>query len=121
DGVRQEGQGWGDEHGPEIGAADVDRIEVVRGPLSLLYGSDALGGVVQTDTDNLFTAESPLAGSVAVTGGTGTPLGALGARLGGRAGATVYEARLGLVGSGHVETPEGLVPNTALRQGSGTL
>ena len=54
DGVRQEGQGWGDEHGPEIGEADVDRIEVVRGPSSLLYGSDALGGVVQTVQRDLF-------------------------------------------------------------------
>ena len=54
DGVRQEGQGWGDEHGPEIGGADVDGIEVVRGPASLLYGSDALGGVVQTLQHDLF-------------------------------------------------------------------
>jgi iron complex outermembrane receptor protein len=121
DGVRQEGQGWGDEHGPEIGAAEVDRIEVVRGPLSLLYGSDALGGVIQTDTENLFAAEQPFSAEAAVVGATGTPQGALDLRLGGRSGATVYEGRLGLVGSGQVGTPDGLIPNTALRLGSGTL
>jgi len=121
DGVRQEGQGWGDEHGPEIGSADVDRIEVVRGPSSLLYGSDALGGVVQTDTDNLFTAHAALAGRVAVGAATGTPLGAADVRVGGRTGSTVYEARVGVVGSGQVGTPAGLVPNTALRQGSAML
>lgn len=46
DGVRQEGQQWGDEHGIEIDQHSVDRIEVVKGPASLTYGSDALAGVV---------------------------------------------------------------------------
>ncbi len=46
DGIRQEGQQWGDEHGPEIDAHDIDRIEVVRGPQSLLYGPEALSGVL---------------------------------------------------------------------------
>lgn len=46
DGVRQEGQQWGEEHGIEIDENLVDRVEVVKGPASLLYGSDAIGGVV---------------------------------------------------------------------------
>jgi iron complex outermembrane receptor protein len=46
DGVRQEGQQWGDEHGIEVDQYGVDRIEVVKGPASLSYGSDALAGVV---------------------------------------------------------------------------
>ncbi len=46
DGVRQEGQQWGDEHGIEIDENAVERIEIVKGPASLIYGSDALAGVV---------------------------------------------------------------------------
>jgi len=46
DGVRQEGQQWGDEHGIEVDDYGIDRIEVVKGPASLTYGSDALAGVV---------------------------------------------------------------------------
>ena len=46
DGVRQEGQQWGDEHGIEVDENSVDKIEVIKGPASLIYGSDALAGVV---------------------------------------------------------------------------
>lgn len=46
DGVRQEGQQWGDEHGIEIDDASVNRIEVLKGPASIIYGSDAMAGVV---------------------------------------------------------------------------
>jgi iron complex outermembrane receptor protein len=46
DGVRQDGQQWGDEHGIEVDQFLIDRIEVVKGPASLIYGSDALAGVV---------------------------------------------------------------------------
>jgi iron complex outermembrane recepter protein len=45
-GQRIESQGWGDEHSPNIETAYAERIEVIRGPASVLYGSDALGGVV---------------------------------------------------------------------------
>ena len=45
-GARQEGQQWGDEHGIEIDQYDIDRIEVVKGPASLIYGSDAVAGVI---------------------------------------------------------------------------
>ena len=46
DGIRQEGQQWGDEHGLEIDEYGVSRVEILKGPASLAYGSDALAGVI---------------------------------------------------------------------------
>jgi iron complex outermembrane receptor protein len=46
DGVRQEGQQWGDEHGIEIDELSVNRAEILKGPASLIYGSDAIAGVI---------------------------------------------------------------------------
>jgi len=45
-GQRLETQQWGDEHGPNVETANAERVEVIRGPASVLYGSDALGGVI---------------------------------------------------------------------------
>jgi iron complex outermembrane receptor protein len=46
DGMRQEGQQWGDEHGIETDAYSINKAEIVKGPASIMYGSDALAGVV---------------------------------------------------------------------------
>src|SRR5207237_9589832 len=45
---------WGDEAGPSVEARLAQRVELIRGPASVLYGSDALGGVV-----NVIPAELP--------------------------------------------------------------
>ena len=111
DGVRQEGQGWGDEHGPEIGEADIDRIEVVRGPSSLLYGSDALGGVVQTLQRDLFAAAR--SGELRASGTTVTQQTDASLRVGGTTGRLGLEARVGGLRAGLFRTPDGLVANTA--------
>ncbi|MDH5413387.1 MAG: TonB-dependent receptor [Flavobacteriaceae bacterium] len=45
-GVRLENQQFGDEHGLGLNAAGMESVEIIKGPASLLYGSDALGGVL---------------------------------------------------------------------------
>ena len=45
-GVRLENQQFGDEHGLGLNDSGIESVEVIKGPASLLYGSDALGGVL---------------------------------------------------------------------------
>ncbi|TAE00914.1 MAG: TonB-dependent receptor, partial [Bacteroidetes bacterium] len=45
-GVKQQGQQWGTDHGLEIDQFAVERLEVIKGANSLLYGSDGIGGVI---------------------------------------------------------------------------
>lgn len=45
-GIKQEGQQWGTDHGLEIDMFDPGRVEIIKGPGALLYGSDGLGGVI---------------------------------------------------------------------------
>ena len=44
--IRQEGQQWGEEHGLEIDEFSVSRVEIIKGPGSIAFGSDALAGVI---------------------------------------------------------------------------
>jgi iron complex outermembrane recepter protein len=46
DGIRQEGQQFGDEFGIEVDPYTVDKVEILRGPATLSYGSDAIAGVI---------------------------------------------------------------------------
>jgi iron complex outermembrane receptor protein len=45
-GIRLENQQWGSEHGLGVGDIGIESVEVIKGPASLLYGADALGGVL---------------------------------------------------------------------------
>jgi iron complex outermembrane receptor protein len=63
DGIRQEGQQWGDEHGIEIDEYNVSRIEVLKVPASLIYGSDALAGVINI-ISNVPVSEGIIKGNV---------------------------------------------------------
>lgn len=62
DGIRQEGQQWGDEHGIEVDAYNISRAEVVKGPASIMYGSDAVAGVVSLMPEKLTNQNEKIRG-----------------------------------------------------------
>ena len=82
DGMRQEGQQWGDEHGIEIDELSVSRAEILKGPASIMYGSDALAGVVNFIT-HVPVAEGTVKGNVYTNYQTNNHLVGLHANLGG--------------------------------------
>ncbi|MDU8886925.1 TonB-dependent receptor [Yeosuana sp. MJ-SS3] len=57
-GVRLENQQFGDEHGLGINDAGIESVEVIKGPASLLYGSDALGGVLYLNPERFAEANT---------------------------------------------------------------
>jgi iron complex outermembrane receptor protein len=63
DGIRQEGQQWGDEHGIEIDEFSIQKAEILKGPASLMYGSDAMAGVVNLMT-NLPVEQGTIKGNI---------------------------------------------------------
>ncbi len=79
-GVRQEGQQWGQEHGPEIDPFVASRLTVVKGAAAVRYGSDAIGGVVLVDPAPLRDSAG-VGGSVTLVGTTNSRLGAVSATL----------------------------------------
>ena len=116
DGSRLEDYSWSDEDGPSIDARIAQRIEVIRGPASVLYGSDALSGVV-----NVVPADVPFSADGSKQRRAG--LEAYGAsnniELGGAAMAEGSQSKYGwrLTGTGrfsqNYQTPDGSVPNSS--------
>ena len=92
DGVRQEGQQWGDEHGIEIDAQEVNSVEVLKGPASLMYGSDAMAGVVIFHGAPTLP-EGEIRGSVSGEYQTNNGLWGYSMNLAGNQGGVVWNAR----------------------------
>jgi len=56
-GIRLENQQFGDEHGLGVNDAGIESVEVIKGPASLLYGSDAMGGVLYLNPEKFAEAK----------------------------------------------------------------
>ena len=126
DGQRLENAQWGDEHGPNVETATAERIEVIRGPASVLYGSDAIGGVINVVSRELPDAigREPFASAVVSAGyatGTASPQGS--AVLEGGVGRVGWRATGSALDADDVDTPAGKLANSGMwtAAGSGSL
>jgi iron complex outermembrane recepter protein len=122
-GQRLETQQWGDEHGPNVETATAERIEVIRGPASVLYGSDALGGVINVVPRELPDASGRRAfarGTASATYGTNgqAPDGSL--LVEGATGALGFRGTLTGRSSDDVSTPTGELFNSGLEMLGGS-
>jgi iron complex outermembrane receptor protein len=61
-GIKQEGQQWGIDHGLELDQYGVEEVEILKGPVSVLYGSDGLAGVINIRSPRLPTNDTTKAG-----------------------------------------------------------
>ncbi|MET3112780.1 iron complex outermembrane receptor protein [Pedobacter sp. CG_S7] len=114
-GVKQQGQQWGDEHGIEIDQYSADRVEILRGPASLLYGSDALGGVINI-LDALPAPVGTIQGEFLTNYATNSGLSGSSLMLQGNENGFVYRARGSYKNAHAFETPTGYVPNSGFNE-----
>jgi len=126
DGQRVDGQQWGDEHGPNIGTEDAERIEVIRGPASVLYGSDALGGVVNVVAPALPDAidrRGFVRGQLAAGYGSNRSAPEGGVRLEGARGSLGFRGAFNGLRSNDIQTPAGILANSGYEMygGSGAV
>lgn len=110
DGVKHESQQWGDEHAPEISLFDLDRIEILRGPSSLIYGADGIGGAINIISKPLIFSnknKNVYYGVLDVNGYSVSEMGAGNLSLGFGKKNFGMKGFFGLRRSGNVKTPEG--------------
>lgn len=121
DGNRLEDYSWSDEDGPSVETRLADRVEVIRGPASVLYGSDALGGVVNVVPEDVPDVRSgrPMRGRVDAYGASNNHEFGSTVHVAGAAGGVGFLA--GLVGrrSEALHTPAGELENTGFTALSG--
>ncbi len=72
-GVRQEGQQWGNEHAPEIDPFTAGKLSVIKGAASIRFGADAIGGVVLVEPAPL-RKESGIGGALSLVGASNSRL-----------------------------------------------
>jgi iron complex outermembrane receptor protein len=121
DGIRNGSVGsQSGDHGEPVDTLNLERLEVIKGPATLLYGSNAIGGVVNAVTGDENDAHPGLRGYFTGLGGTVN-------RQGGVSGGLEYGyKRFLFTGSGNFlnegdfRTPLGRVPNSAARSSGGS-
>jgi len=91
-GIKQEGQQWGSDHGLEIDQYDPQRVEIIKGPASLVYGSDAIGGVISVQPPSI-PDRGTLQGSFYANYKTNNQLRATSTMLEGNKDGKIFRAR----------------------------
>src|SRR5262249_36747612 len=118
DGQRQESQSWDDDDSPALDGSNANRIEIVKGPQSVLYGPDALGGVINV-VSRVRTAlgeAMPLHGSPQVQFLSSTRQVGSHLQLDGGLPTLSYGGDATARSAGDQQTPAGSLPNTGAKE-----
>jgi iron complex outermembrane receptor protein len=125
-GLRQEDQQWGTEHAPNIDSFDADAVTVVRGAATVLYGPDALGGVVRVDRA-MVPDTGGVRGDLQINSFSNSRQGALSLGVQGadlslpKIGTTGYRLRITSRAAGNAASPDYFLSNTGFRELNGSL
>jgi iron complex outermembrane recepter protein len=125
-GVRLEGQQWGSDHGPELDPYIASEISVIKGPASIRYGSDAIGGVIMLQPKTL-PGTPGIGGEINLAGATNNALGAGSAMLEGAFGEKLTGLSWRMQGTfkkaGNSKAPDYYLDNTGFQEEdySGTI
>ena len=117
-GVRQEGQQWGSEHAPEIDPFVATRMSVIKGAAGVRYGSDAIGGVILVEPEEL-PFNKALSGEVNLVGFTNGRQGVASSTLqGGIKGISGFgwRAQGTIKRGGNIRTPNYFLDNTGISE-----
>ena len=121
EGVRQEGQQWGDEHGIEVDGNAVNSVEILKGPASLMYGSDAMAGVVLLHSEPTL-AEGEMKANIGTEYQTNSGLFAYNLAMAGNQGGFVWNARFSdKMAHAYKNKYDGYVPGSQFHERAGRL
>ena len=121
EGVRQEGQQWGDEHGVEVDGSSVGSVEILKGPASLMYGSDAMAGVVILHAQPIL-AEGEMRANVSTEYQTNNGLFHYSLQMAGNQKGFVWDARYSdKMAHAYKNKYDGYVPGSQFRERAGRL
>ena len=109
--IRFENMQWGDEHGLEIHTSGISSIELIKGPMSVLYGSDAIGGVIYISPEK-YLKENGL--KVDIESLYNTNYSGITSSLGLNTTINKFSllARASIIDNGDYENADGIVENT---------
>jgi iron complex outermembrane recepter protein len=126
--VLQNGERMGDisetsaDHSISLDPLAASRVEVVRGPASLLYGSSALGGVINLMTTDIpDDADMGTSGVFSLQGATVNSMGAGFGRITQGMDNWAASARFSYRQAGDTQTPEGVIPDTGMNNYDGSI
>ncbi|NJB83601.1 TonB-dependent receptor [Wenyingzhuangia aestuarii] len=92
-GIKHEAQQWGNDHGLEIDQYGIEHIQIIKGPASLLYGSDAIAGVVNIQP-NKIPLQNSFSGEVNLLGESNNDLLGVSAGITSRKDKWFYRGRI---------------------------
>ncbi len=107
------------DHGEPIDTLSLERLEVIKGPATLLYGSNALGGVVNAVTSDEDDPHEGLRGFFTGLGATNNRQGGLASGVEYGYKSFVFKGNLSGIREGDYRTPLGEIPNSASRYTGG--